>query len=279
MESSASGRTEPTKMFAGQVAIVTGAGRGIGRAEALALARHGARVVVNSRSSETTAATAAAIRAAGGEAIEAAGDVADDEVVRAIVERAVAEFGRLDILVNNAGAGAEFMNRPVETMPFAHWDRIHDTHLRATYVFCHYAITPMRERGYGRIINTASMHGLGGGRAGIANYTSAKAGVMGLTRNLAKEIGPLGITANAVAPGFVHTEFFDTYPREFITQIERQNPMRRLGRPDEVADLVCFLASPQAAYINGAIIPIDGGRQEYAIEPVKRAEGGGERLT
>ncbi|HEV7577935.1 MAG TPA: SDR family NAD(P)-dependent oxidoreductase [Caldimonas sp.] len=270
---------EPAPMFAGQVAIVTGAGRGIGRAEALALARHGARVVVNSRSAETTAATAAAIREAGGEAMEAAGDVADDETVCAIVERTVAEFGRLDILVNNAGAGAEFMNRNVEAMPFAHWDRIHATHLRATYVFCHHAIAPMRARGHGRIINTASMHGLGGGRAGIANYTSAKAGVMGLTRNLAKEVGPLGITANAVAPGFIYTEFFDTYPREFIAQIERQNPLHRLGRPDEVADLVCFLASSRAAYINGAIVSIDGGRQEYAIEPVRRAEGGGEGLT
>ena len=211
--------------------------------------------------------------------MEAPGDVADDETVCRIVERTVAEFGRLDILVNNAGAGAEFMNRDVETMPFAHWDRIHATHLRATYVFCHHAIAPMRARGHGRIINTASMHGLGGGRAGIANYTSAKAGVMGLTRNLAKEVGPHGITANAVAPGFIHTEFFDNYPREFIAQIERQNPLHRLGRPDEVADLVCFLASPQAAYINGAIIPIDGGRQEYAIEPVRRDAPGEERLS
>ncbi|MDB6001852.1 MAG: family oxidoreductase [Rhizobacter sp.] len=261
--------------LAGHVAIVTGAGRGIGKAEALALAERGVRVVVNSHSADTTAATVDAIVAAGGQAVAAHGDVADEAVVLRVIDLALSAYGRLDILVNNAGAGAEFMNQPVEAMPLAHWDRIFDTHLRATFVFCHHAIPAMRERGYGRIVNTASMHGLGGGREGIANYTAAKAGVMGLTRNLAKEVGRHGITCNAVAPGFVFTDFFTTYPREFITQIEAQNPMRRLGRPEEVAALVCFIASPQAGYINGAVIPIDGGRQEYAIEPVRRAAADG----
>jgi 3-oxoacyl-[acyl-carrier protein] reductase len=264
----------PSGPLAGQVAIVTGAGRGIGRAEALALAAQGVHVVVNSQSERTAEATVADIRAAGGLATAAPGDVSHDDTVRRIVERTVSHLGRLDILVNNAGAGAEFMNRPVQTMPPLHWDRIHETHLRATFTFCRHAVAPMREQGHGRIVNTASMHALGGGREGIANYVAAKAGVIGFTRALAKEVGRHGITANAVAPGFVQTDFFADYPAAFIAQIEAQNPMRRLGRPEEVADLVCFLVSPRAGYINGAVIPIDGGRQEYAIDPVGGAARG-----
>lgn len=255
----------------GRVAIVTGAGRGIGRAEALALAAEGARVVVNSRSIEETEATVAAIRAAGGEATAAAGDVSEEQVVNAVVRKAVDRYGRLDVLVNNAGAGAQFMNQRLDEMSIEAWDRINDTHLRGTFLFCHFAIPAMRENGFGRIINTSSMHALGGGREGIVNYTTAKAGVMGLTRNLAKETGRHGITVNAIAPGFVETEFFKTYPEEFLAQIRGQNPVQRLGQPDDCAALVCFLASVHSGFINGAVIPIDGGRREYALQPVGQA--------
>jgi 3-oxoacyl-[acyl-carrier protein] reductase len=257
----------------GKVAIVTGAGRGIGRAEAIALAALGAHVVVNSHSEDNASATVDAIRAGGGLATAAPGDVSHDDTVRHIVDRTVSHLGRLDILVNNAGAGAEFMNRPVESMPLLHWDRIHETHLRATFTFCRHAIGAMRATGAGRIVNTASMHAFGGGREGIANYVAAKAAVVGFTRTLAKEVGRHGITVNAVAPGFVRTDFFNDYPASFIAQIEAQNPMRRLCLPEEVADLVCFLVSTRATYINGAVIQIDGGRQEYAIEPVGGARG------
>lgn len=259
--------------LAGRVAIVTGAGRGIGRAEAMALAAEGACVVVNSRSEKETEATVAAIRALGGEATAAVGDVAEDKVVEGIVMGAVKQYGRLDILVNNAGAGAEFLNQRVGEMSIAAWDRINDTHLRGTFLFCHFAIPAMRENSFGRIINTSSMHALGGGREGIVNYTTAKAGVMGLTRNLAKETGRHGITVNAIAPGFVETEFFRAYPEEFLAQIREQNPVQRLGQPEDCAALVCFLASTHSGFINGATIPIDGGRREYALRPVGHAAG------
>jgi 3-oxoacyl-[acyl-carrier protein] reductase len=252
----------------GRVAIVTGAGRGIGRAEAVALAAHGAIVVVNSHSTKGAEATVEAILAAGGRALAAPGDVADDDVVRGIVDLAQSAYGRLDILVNNAGAGAEFMNQPLESMAIEAWDRIYATHLRGTFLFCRFAIPRMRANGFGRIINTSSMHSFGGGREGIVNYTTAKAGVDGLTRNLAKETGRHGITVNAVAPGFIETQFFSTYPAEFLAQIRAQNPMGRLGTPEDVATLVCFLASNGSEFINGAVIPIDGGRREYALEPL-----------
>lgn len=255
----------------GRVAIVTGAGRGIGRAEALALAAEGASVVVNSHSQANTDSTVAAIRAAGGEALGVAGDVADDAVVREVIARTLERHGRLDILVNNAGAGVEHMNQRLEEMSLESWDRILDTHLRATFLFCKFALPHLRERGYGRIVNTSSMHALGGGREGIVNYTASKSGVEGLTRNLAKEVGRHGITVNAIAPGFIETEFFRTYPEAFLNQIRGQNPTGRLGTPDDCAALVCFLASEAAGFINGAMIPIDGGRREYALQPVGRA--------
>lgn len=254
-----------------RVAIVTGAGKGIGRAEALALAAEGASVVVNSMTAEAAEATVDAIRAAGGEALAAPGDVAIDEVVRGIVGKAVDRYGRLDVLVNNAGAGAQFMNQRVSEMSIDAWDRINDTHLRGSFLFCHFALPHMRANGFGRIINTSSMHALGGGREGIVNYTTAKAGVMGLTMNLAKETGRHGITVNAIAPGFVETEFFRTYPEEFLSQIRSQNPVQRLGTPEDCAALVCFLASVHSGFINGAVIPIDGGRREYALKPVGKA--------
>ncbi|WBY02378.1 SDR family NAD(P)-dependent oxidoreductase [Ramlibacter tataouinensis] len=255
----------------GRVAIVTGAGRGIGRAEALALAAEGAAVLVNSRTAESAQETVERIRAAGGEALAAPGDVASEEVANGVVQQALQRYGRLDVLVNNAGAGAEFMNQRVGEMSIAAWDRICETHLRGTFLFCHFAVPAMRARGYGRIINTSSMHALGGGREGIVNYTTAKAGVLGLTRSLAKETGRNGITVNAIAPGFIETDFFSTYPQAFLAQIRSQNPMGRLGTPEDCAALVCFLASRQAGFINGAVLPVDGGRREYALTPVGQA--------
>lgn len=254
-----------------RVAIVTGAGKGIGRAEALALAAEGARVVVNSLTPEATQATVQAIRAAGGDALAAPGDVSSEGVVAGIVAAAMDTYGRLDVLVNNAGAGAQFMNQRVSEMSIEAWDRINDTHLRGSFLFCRSALPHMRANGFGRIINTSSMHALGGGREGIVNYTTAKAGVIGLTMNLARETGRDGITVNAIAPGFVETEFFKTYPEEFLSQIRGQNPLRRLGTPEDCAALVCFLASVHSGFINGAVIPIDGGRREYALKPVGRA--------
>jgi 3-oxoacyl-[acyl-carrier protein] reductase len=255
----------------GKVAIVTGAGRGIGRAEALALAAEGAVVVVNSATEENTAATVEAIRAAGGTASGVAGDVSDAALVQEVIAQTLARHGRLDILVNNAGAGAQYMNQRLEDMSLESWDRILDTHLRATFLFCKYALPHLRERGWGRIVNTSSMHALGGGREGIVNYTTSKAGVEGLTRNLAKEVGRHGITVNAIAPGFIETEFFRSYPEAFLNQIRGQNPTGRLGTPEDCAALVCFLASEAAGFINGAMIPIDGGRREYALQAVGRA--------
>lgn len=246
-----------------RVALITGAGRGIGRAEAAALAAEGAHIAVNDIDPDSAADCADQMADLGVRSLAVAGDVTDPGSVADIVARTMDHFGRLDILVNNAGLGGSFLGRGVTEMSFEDWDQVVRSHMYSTFL-CTQAVAPlMQEQGFGRIINTSSIHYTGGGRTGISNYSAAKAGVAGFTRTVAKELGPDGITVNAVAPGFVATDLIAGFSPDFMQRIEDQNPKGRCCTPEELGALVAFLASTQADFINGAVVSIDGGRREF----------------
>ena len=246
-----------------KVAFITGGGRGIGKAEAIALIKEGAKVAINDLDAELAKKTVAEIVGIGGEAKEFVGDVSDEDAVKEMIKRANAYFGKIDILINNAGAGGKYWGKLVEDLPAESWDMIINTHLRSTFL-CSKYITPfMKKQKFGRIINTSSMNALGGGPPGGSNYTAAKTGIWGFTRNMAKEMGPFGVTVNAIAPGYVQTELIGSYPEDRKKIIVEQNPIGRFCTLEEVGALVAFLCSKQAAFINGAIISMDGGRQDF----------------
>ncbi len=240
-----------------KVAIVTGSARGLGRAIALDLAQHGARVVVNYRgSAEAAAEVVAQIEALGGEALAIQADVTVKTQVEQLVAATLAHFGRIDILVNNAGTTQDGL---LMRMSEANWDSIIDANLKSVFNCCRAVVRPMlkAKRG-GRIINISSVVGLVG-QGGQSNYAAAKAGVHGLTMSLARELGPRAITVNAVAPGLVITDLTKDLPQEAVERVKQLAPLGRLGDSAEIAHLVTFLASDKAAYITGEIIRIDGG--------------------
>jgi len=249
--------------IAGKAALVTGAARGIGKAEATALAAEGAAVAINDIDVAAAEATAEELRAKGATAIVCIGDVSDEASAERVVREAAQKLGGLNILVNNAGAGGKHLGRHAADMVIADWDIILNTHLRSTFLCSKFAVPFMRESGYGRIVNTLSMNVTGGGRPGVTNYSAAKAGVIGLTRTMAKEIGRLGITVNAIAPGYVETELIAGFSEAQRAVITRQNPIGRSCQPQEVGALVAYLCSVQAAFINGALICMDGGRRDF----------------
>jgi 3-oxoacyl-[acyl-carrier protein] reductase len=181
-----------------------------------------------------------------------------------MVADAVTALGGLDILVNNAGALGPHLNAPLLELPEASWRLMLDTHLTGTFLCIRHAAPHMVARGWGRIINTSSIHGRVGGRATLGHYGAAKAGVIALTRTAARELGPHGVTVNAVSPGFIRTEQLESVlSAERLQALAGQTPVRRLGRPDEIAAAVCFLASDAASYVNGAVLDVHGGRIEY----------------
>ena len=242
-------------MIENRVAIVTGASRGIGRAIAERLAADGRLVVLVSRSADALDQVRQAIEQAGGSAEVRPCDIGDSEAVRAMIEAVASTHGRLDILVNNAGITRDGL---ILRMSDADFDDVININLRSAFVACRSAARPMMRGRFGRIVNIGSVTGLVG-NAGQANYAAAKAGLAGLTKTLAKELGSKGITANLVAPGFIETNMLDTLPPKAKEQIAGTVPVRRLGRPQEIAHVVSFLASDLAGYMTGQVLVVDGG--------------------
>jgi 3-oxoacyl-[acyl-carrier protein] reductase len=240
----------------GQVALVTGGGRGIGRAIALALAGCGANVAINYRGNAASAEeTVAAISATGrvGRAFQA--DVSQSAEVEGLVKATIAELGRIDILVNNAGITRDGLLMRMKDDDF---DSVLNTNLRGVFLCTKAVLRPMTKQRSGRIINISSVIGLLG-NAGQANYAAAKAGIIGFTKSTAREIASRGITVNAVAPGFIETEMTEVLAEETRAGALAAIPLGRFGSPADVAALVCFLASDAAAYITGQTLNVDGG--------------------
>lgn len=248
--------------LSGRVAVITGGARGIGLAHAQALGREGAIIVLNDRDAQAAEAAVQSLSEAGIRASCVVGDATDPAVVEGAFAQVLAEHQRLDILVNNAGIGVR-PSAPVEDLAYEAWQRMLHVHLDSTFLWSRAAVAPMRERGFGRIVNTSSMNFTGGGRPGVAHYSAAKAGIVGLTQTMAKEVGTYGITVNAIAPGYVATELIAQFSPDMLQRLQSQNPIGRLCQPDEVAALVSFLCSAQAGFINGELICMDGGRRDF----------------
>ncbi|MFZ9857741.1 MAG: 3-oxoacyl-ACP reductase FabG [Roseiflexaceae bacterium] len=239
-----------------RVALVTGGSRGIGRAIAQSLATTGATVVINYRGNQAAAdETIASIEAAGGKAVAIQADVANAEDVDRLFKEVTERFGRIDILVNNAGITRDTL---MLRMKDDDWDAVMDTNLRGVFLCTRAALRPMTRARWGRIINITSVVGLMG-NAGQANYAAAKAGIIGFSKSVAREIGSRSITVNAVAPGFIDTELTAGLGPETREALMKQIPLGRLGTPEDVAALVSFLASEQASYITGQTFNTDGG--------------------
>lgn len=238
-----------------QVALVTGASQGIGKAIALALAAAGAKVACVARSVDKLAQTVEAIRAASGTAEVFACDVTNSESVNQVVDDIVAKWEKLHILVNNAGVTRDTL---VPRMSDDDWDTVIDTNLRGAFLFLRAASRQMMSQRYGRIINMASVSGLMG-NPGQANYSASKAGMIGMTRTVAKELAGRKITVNAIAPGFIETEMTAALGDVIITEVKKRIPAKRMGTADEIAWATLFLASPAAAYITGQVLTVDGG--------------------
>ena len=242
--------------LSGQRALVTGASRGIGRAVALRLASEGASVALNYNSGRDEAeAVAAEIAAAGGSAVTLQGNVADAAQAEALVDAAAAALGGLDILVNNAGITRDNL---LMRLSEDDWDAVVDTNLKGAFLCTKAAIRPMLRQRSGRIVNMSSVVAITG-NPGQANYTAAKAGLIGFTRTVAREVASRGITVNAIAPGFIATQMVDSIPEDLQAQIRERIPLGSFGTPEDVAGCVAFLVSADAAYITGQVLSIDGG--------------------
>jgi len=242
--------------FENQVAVVTGAGRGIGHAIAVRLAEEGARVASVSRSENNAQRTADEINATRSEAACAyAVDVADHSAVQETARKSFADFGRVDILVNNAGVTRDGLSMRLSVED---WDTVLDTNLKGAFSFIQAVVRPMIKQRSGRIINISSIAGLMG-NPGQANYAASKAGLIGLTKTLARELASRGITVNAVAPGFIVTDMTEVLPDEVKKSVLGNIPLGKFGEAADIAAAVAFLASPEAKYITGQTLTVDGG--------------------
>ena len=241
--------------FSGRIAFVTGASQGIGYACARKLAEAGATVAVAARNQEKLNELVGAITGAGGQAAAFALDVSDEEQVKAAVKAAIGQFGKIDILVNNAGITRDQL---VMRMKRADWDAVLQTNLTSAFLCTQQVMSSMLKQRWGRIINITSVFGQMG-QAGQANYAASKAGLIGLTMAIAREVGSRGITSNAVAPGFIETAMTAVLPEELKQSALKMIPLGRIGSVDDVANAVKFLASEEAGYITGQVLSVNGG--------------------
>lgn len=242
--------------LAEKVALVTGAGRGIGSAIAKTLAREGAFVIVNyNGSKERAEQVVAEIREAGGDAAAYQCNVSDFEACGEMIQSLIKEYGHIDILVNNAGITRDNL---IMKMSEADFDAVLDTNLKGCFNTIRHLSRYLLKQRAGHIINISSVSGVMG-NAGQANYSASKAGVIGLTKSVARELASRGITCNAVAPGFIQTEMTEAIPEAAKESLKSQIPLQRVGAPDDIAEMVAFLASDKAAYITGQVISVDGG--------------------
>jgi 3-oxoacyl-[acyl-carrier protein] reductase len=241
--------------LANQIAVITGAGRGIGRAIALKFAAEGADVVCVSRTAENTEKVAAEIRAQGRKAWAYAVDVADSAAVTAAVEKILQETGKVDILVNNAGVTKDGL---IMRMSAEDWDTVLDTNLKGAFNFTQALSRGFLKQRSGRVLNISSVVGLMG-NAGQCNYSASKAGLIGFTKSLAKEFASRGVTVNALAPGFIETDMTSVLTPEMKAELLQHIPLRSFGQAADIAEAALFLASPGARYITGQVLTVDGG--------------------
>ena len=244
------------------VALITGAGNGIGRATAVRFAREGAKVVIADLDEAGLAETQQEVAAVGGEATSVVGSVTSRDDVQKMVDTAVSTYGRLDILINNAGITRDGLTTRIKDgevrfMSDDTWDAVLDVNLKGTWLCSQLAAVPMIKAGAGRIVNTTSIAALG--NVGQANYSASKAGVIGLTKTLALEWARYGIAVNCIAPGGVKTRMVESIPEHIMEQLMRGVPFGRLAEPEEIAAVHAFLSSKEASFITGQVIFVDGG--------------------
>lgn len=257
MRASCSGAFPLAERLVGRTALITGAGRGIGRATAIRLARDGASIALNYKGNAAAAEEAKRlVEEAGSTAVLVQGDVSQDGEAERVMKEALAfGGGRLDILVNNAGITRDNL---LLRMSAEEWDAVLDLNLRGTFLITKAAMRPMMKQRAGRIVNVASIAGVVG-NPGQANYSAAKAGVIGFTKTVAREMASRNITVNAVAPGFIPTDLTDVLPQEVKDALLKQIPLGRFGAVEDVANAIAFLVSDEASYITGQVLVVDGG--------------------
>ncbi|HSE64145.1 MAG TPA: 3-oxoacyl-[acyl-carrier-protein] reductase [Thermoanaerobaculia bacterium] len=243
------------KRFEGRIALVTGASRGIGAAIARRLGAEGATVLAAARSAEGLERVVSEIVAGAGRAEAVTIDISDPASIESAVKESLASHGQIDVLVNNAGITEDNL---VLRMSRESWDRVLTTNLTGAFLLTQAVVKSMVRRRYGRIVNVTSIVGLMG-NAGQANYAAAKAGLVGLTKSVARELGSRNVTCNAVAPGFIETAMTDRMTEEARAALTGQIPLQRLGRPEDVANAVAYLASEEAGYVTGTVLNVSGG--------------------
>ena len=240
----------------GKAVVITGGGGGIGRECAVLFAQEGADVAVSDVNLAAAQKVAAEVAALGRRSIAVQTDVTDEADVRRLFDETARAFGRVDVLVNNAGI---FQSRPIDDLTPDDWDRVMDVNLKGVLLCSQAALRHMKPRGGGSIVSLGSLAGQVGGIHAAANYAASKAGVISLTKSLAKNAGPFGIRVNVVNPGIIDTPMTQPWPDDVLAGLRKSTPLGRLGRPDEVARVIVFLASDGASFIHGAHVDINGG--------------------